>query len=162
MEAPNALPARIVEPGKKTGQESAFPPSKSGQPPQMANVLSQLILDVKDLDSSLRFYSELLNLPVRRRDDWDGHRLAYLGTGATEILLLQQPLNEQNPLLDRSGGLVINFHVTNLPAVAHNLENQNVTVLRGLEMAVWGERTFLVADPDGYAVLLSEPVGTVH
>jgi hypothetical protein len=29
-------------------------------------------------------------------------------------------------------------------------------------MAVWGERTLLVADPDGYAVLLSEPVETVH
>jgi lactoylglutathione lyase len=128
----------------------------------MPNVFSQLILDVQDLDVSLRFYSGLLNLPIRRQDDWDGHRLAYLGTGATEILLVQQPMDEQNPLLDRSGGLVINFKVTDLPTVAHNLESERVKVLRGLEMAVWGERTFLVADPDGYAVLLSEPVGTVH
>ena len=128
----------------------------------MPNVFSQLILDVQNLDSSLKFYSGMLNLPVRRQDDWDGHRLAYLGTGATEILLVQQPENEQNPLLDRSGGLVINFHVTDLPAVAENLESQKVKVLRGLEMAVWGERTGLVADPDGYAVLLSEPVGTLH
>lgn len=128
----------------------------------MANVFSQLILDVQDLDTSLQFYSELLNLPIRRREDWDGHRLAYLGTGATEILLVQQPMDEQNPLLDRSGGLVINFKVTDLPTVAQNLESRHVKVLRGLEMAIWGERTFLVADPDGYAVLLSEPVGTVH
>lgn len=128
----------------------------------MPNVFSQLILDVQNLDSSLKFYSGMLNLPIRRQDDWDGHRLAYLGTGATEILLVQQPENEQNPLLDRSGGLVINFHVTDLPSVAENLESQKVKVLRGLEMAVWGERTFLVADPDGYAVLLSEPVGTLH
>lgn len=128
----------------------------------MKHVLSQLILDVKNLDSSLRFYHDMLQLPVRRRDDWDGHRLAYLRTGATEILLVQQPENEQNPLLERSGGLVINFHVDNLPIVAANLEREHVTVLRGLEMAIWGERTFLVADPDGYAVLLSEPVGTVH
>lgn len=128
----------------------------------MANVLSQLILDVKNLDTSLQFYHGLLHLPVRRQDDWDGHRLAYLHTGAIEILLVQQPMDEQNPLLDRSGGLVINFHVTDLPTVADNLERRNVKVLRGLEMAIWGERTFLVADPDGYAVLLSEPVGTVH
>jgi len=128
----------------------------------MPNILSQLILDVRNLDSSLQFYHDLLNLPVRRQDDWDGHRLAYLRTGAIEILLVQQPADEQNPLLDRSGGLVINFHVTDLPTVADNLEKRNVKVLRGLEMAVWGERTFLVADPDGYAVLLSEPVGTVH
>lgn len=126
----------------------------------MPNVFSQLILDVKDMDRSLKFYSEMLNLRIMREDDWEGHRLAHLETGATEILLLQQPENEQNPMLDRSGGLVINFHVTDLPRVAENLERQNVTVLRGLEMAIWGERTFLVADPDGYAVLLSEPVGT--
>jgi lactoylglutathione lyase len=128
----------------------------------MGNVLSHLILDVTNLDRSLEFYHGMLDLPVRRQDEWDGHRLAYLGTGSAEILLLQQPQDEQNPLLDRSGGLVINFRVANLPQVAQFLEDRNVHVLRGLEMAVWGERTILVADPDGYAVLLSEPVGTLH
>ncbi len=128
----------------------------------MPSNLSHLILDVRDLDRSLEFYHGMLCLPVRRQDDWEGHRLAYLTTGGTEILLVQQPVHEQNPLLDRSGGLVINFRVVNLPKVATTLELGEVHVLRGLEMAVWGERTILVADPDGYAVLLSEPVETVH
>ena len=128
----------------------------------MPSMFSHLILDVKDLDRSLVFYHDLLDLPITREDTWDGHRLAYLSTGKTQILLLQQPEHEQNPLLDRSGGLVINFHVTDLPRMADSLARRNVTVLRGLEVALWGERTFLVADPDGYAVLLSETAETVH
>lgn len=129
---------------------------------QKPSQLSHLILDVKDLDRSLSFYHDMLDLPITREDNWDGHRLAYLSTGQTQILLLQQPQHEQNPMLDRSGGLVINFKVTNLPAMAQDLERQNVQVLRSLETALWGDTTFLVADPDGYAVLLSESTETQH
>lgn len=128
----------------------------------MASVFSNLILDVQDLDRSLAFYHDLLALPVRTQQHVDGHKLAYLTTGQTEILLLQQPRHEQNPALDRSGGLVIKFNVRDLPKVAKTLKSERVTVLRELDMAPMGERTFLVADPDGYAVLLSEPVETVH
>lgn len=125
-------------------------------------MFSHLILDVEDMERSLAFYSGLLHLPVRRKESYDGHRLAYLTTGSTEILLVQQPKHEQNPMLDRSGGLVINFHVRNLPTMADELSRNHVPVLRGLEDPMYGERTFLVADPDGYAVLLSEALETLH
>lgn len=128
----------------------------------MASVFSNLILDVTDLDRSLAFYHGMLKLPVTREDQWEGHRIAFLETGTAEILLLQQPVHEQKAGLDRSGGLVIKFYVTDLPTVADDLERGRIKVLQGLEMALYGERTLLVADPDGYAVLLSEPVGTVH
>ena len=124
----------------------------------MRSSICRLILDVEDLNRSLAFYHRMLGLPVSRQEDFDDHRLAFIDTGQTEILLIQQPKLEQNPLLDRSGGLVINFHVHDLPAVADCLQREEVTVLRRLEMALWGERTLLVADPDGYAILLSEPV----
>ncbi len=129
---------------------------------EVANVFSNLILDVEDLDRSLAFYSGLLHLQIRRQDTWQGHRLAYLDAGPTEILLVQQPKHEQNPMLDRSGGLVLNFRVQNIHEVAKTLTSKNVHVLRGLEEALWGERTLLVADPDGYAVLLTERAETVH
>jgi predicted enzyme related to lactoylglutathione lyase len=124
--------------------------------------LSHLILDVQDIDRSLAFYSGLLHLPVSRQESLDGHRLAYLQTGATSLLLLQQPKGEQNPMLDRSGGMVIKFQVQDLPHLAESLQRGRVQVLRDLEMADQGEKTFLVADPDGYAVLLTEPVVTFH
>ncbi len=121
-----------------------------------------MILDVRDLDRSLEFYHGLLDLPIQGTEDSDGHRIAYLGSGPTEILLVQQAPETQNPNVSRCQGLVIKFRVKNLPQVAQFLEMGQVPVLRDLEMAVWGERTILVADPDGYAVLLSEPVGTTH
>lgn len=122
----------------------------------MGSVFSHLILDVQNLERSLVFYHDLLDLPIVREDEWDGNRLAFLSTGMTEILLLQQPRSDHNPHLDRSGGLVINFHVQNLPGVAKMLQERDVRVLRELQTVLWGESTLLVADPDGYAVLLSE------
>ena len=156
------LPERPpVRSQKNIGQDTAGFVEKGGSV-QKPSQLSHLILDVQDLDRSLSFYHGMLDLPITREDNWDGHRLAYLSTGQTQILLLQQPQHEQNPLLDRSGGLVINFHVTNLPAIAQVLEKSNARILRSLETALWGDTTFLVADPDGYAVLLSESTETRH
>lgn len=114
------------------------------------------------MDRSLGFYHGLLQFPIRSEEADEGHRLAYLGTGSAEILLIQQPHDEQNPLLERGGGQVMKFRVDNLPLVANAIEAEQIRVLRGLEMAIWGERTLLVADPDGYAVLLAEPVGTAN
>jgi lactoylglutathione lyase len=128
----------------------------------MRSQICRLILDVQDLNRSLAFYHRMLGLPISRQEDFDDHRLAYIDTGQTEILLIQQPKREQNPLLERSGGFVINFHVHDLPAVADCLQREEITVLRRLEMALWGERTLLVADPDGYAILLSEPVAVAR
>ena len=128
----------------------------------MGSVFSNLILDVEDLDRSLAFYQSLLDLPVRCRQSVDGHHLAYLTTGQTEILLLQQPRHEQDPGMERSRGLVIKFRVKDLPTVAKTLKGKKVPVLQELDLAAVGEPTFLVADPDGYAVLLSEPVEPLH
>ncbi|MDR3688844.1 MAG: VOC family protein [Fimbriimonas sp.] len=128
----------------------------------MGSVFANLILDVGDIDRSLAFYHDLLHLPIGRQEVFAGHRLAYLVAGQTEILLLQQPKDEQNPTLHRSGGLVMKFYVSGLRDVASFLHQMRVTVLQDLEMPSIGERTLLVADPDGYAVLLAEPVETLH
>jgi lactoylglutathione lyase len=128
----------------------------------MSNTFTNLILDVRDLDRSLEFYHGLLRFPIRHQENFEGHRMAYLGTGRTELLLVQQPQDEQNPNLERSGGAVMKFKVTDLPSIAEEVTSHNVEVIRDLDMAVWGERTFLIADPDGYAVLLAEPIGTMH
>lgn len=119
---------------------------------------NKLVLDVRNLDTSLEFYNRVLQCPIHRQEEFEGHRLAYIGTGATELLLVEQPEVDQVPDFVRPGGQVMNFQVKNLRGIANELVSRNLVVLRDLEMAVWGERTFLVADPDGYVVLLSEPV----
>lgn len=124
----------------------------------MATFLSQVILDVQDIRRSLEFYHGVLSLPVRQEDSFEGHHLAYLRTGGSELLLIQQPSDEQGELLERCGGLVINFEVDDLGALLPTVQSHEIEVLRGVEDAGCGERTMLIADPDGYAILLSETI----
>lgn len=125
-------------------------------------MLATLILDVMDLDRSLEFYHVLLQLPMAHLEEVDGHRVARVNAGNLELTLVEQPSEDQNPLLQRTGGIVLNFRMRDLPKVAADLERSCVNILRGLEMALWGDRTLLVTDPDGYAVLLSEPVAVMR
>jgi len=122
----------------------------------MGTVLSHLILDVHDVGRSLTFYTGLLGLAVCREDWFEGHRLAYLLAGSTEILLVQQPEDPEHGPDARSGGVLLKFQVSNLVELAERVATQEVNILRGMEGEVTGERSMLVADPDGYAVLLSQ------
>lgn len=128
----------------------------------MQSVFAHLILDVQNMERSIGFYRDSLGFSLRELNECDGHRLAYLETGHLEILLLEQPLRERTPIIERGGGVVLKLRVRNLHDVARQLKASSVSVLRDLEDPLFGERTLLIADPDGYAILLTEPVGTVH
>ncbi len=129
---------------------------------QKSSVFANLILDVGDLERSLAFYHDMLQLPIDRREFLDGHLLAYLQAGDTQILLLQQPKSDQIPGMERSGGLVMKFYVREIMKVTKNLQANKVTILQGLDEPLIGERSCLVEDPDGYAILLAEPVETLN
>jgi catechol 2,3-dioxygenase-like lactoylglutathione lyase family enzyme len=120
----------------------------------------RLIMDVADIERSLAFYAGLLRMPVRQEEAWEGHRIAYLATGPTEILLVEQPKADQPQ--ERAGGQVINLRVRELHALSCRLAQHRVHVLQPFDDALFGERTLLVADPDGYPVLLSEPAETLN
>lgn len=126
----------------------------------MPSTLSSLILDVLDIDRSLAFYHGLLRLPIRQQEEWDGHRVAYLSTGKSELLLVQQP-DSARPGLQRSG-LVIHFHVNNVLAIATSLRAHNIPVLEPTDPLLANKETYLVTDPDGYAVMISERQVTLH
>lgn len=128
----------------------------------MQSVFAHLILDVRNVERSISFYRDRLGMSVKKTDEWDGHHLAYLTSDEFELLLLEQPTRDQSPGLQRGGGIVMNFRVQNLTGLAAQLKRNSVQVLRDLEEPAYGDRTILVTDPDGYAVLLSEPVGTYH
>jgi catechol 2,3-dioxygenase-like lactoylglutathione lyase family enzyme len=128
----------------------------------MQTVFAHLILDVKSIEQSIAFYRDRLGFAVRQKEEYDGHHLAYISADDFEILLLEQPVEDQAPALARGAGVVLNFRVSNLRTFAQALKRQRVKVLRDIDDPPFGERTILVTDPDGYAILLSEPVGTYH
>ena len=128
----------------------------------MESLFAHLILDVESVDKSLLFYHEQLGFSVLGVGELDGHRLATVRAGDMEILLLQQPEDDRAGIHDRGRGLVMNFNVSGLLEVATRLKRSHVQILRDVEDPPYGNRTFLISDPDGYAILLSEPVGTIH
>lgn len=123
----------------------------------MPTAFSHLILDVRDVGRSLEFYTGLLGIVVTREDWLEGHRLAYLETGSTEILLIQQPEDPDTGSDSRCGGMLLKFAVDNLVELAEQVATKEIAILRGMESGPSGARSMLVADPDGYAVLLSQP-----
>ncbi|MFN8138162.1 MAG: VOC family protein [Fimbriimonadales bacterium] len=127
-----------------------------------SSALTQLILDVASLDSSVRFYRGQLGLSVARTEEWEGHRLATIKAHGLDLLLLEQPNEDQIPPAMRGGGVVLNFQVSNLKKLTESLREQQVPFLRDLDNPAFGNRTLLIADPDGYAILLSEPVGHIQ
>jgi catechol 2,3-dioxygenase-like lactoylglutathione lyase family enzyme len=128
----------------------------------MSSVFAHLILDVQSVEDSVGFYRDRLGFTVRSVGELDGHRLAAIWANGFEILLLQQPPEEGLPVIDRGHGLILNFQVADLPQLASRLKSHHVHVLRDIDDAARGERTLLIADPDGYAILFSEPAGTIH
>ncbi|MBN8689195.1 MAG: VOC family protein [Armatimonadetes bacterium] len=122
----------------------------------MASSFSQLILDVENLDRSLQFYEGILHLSVQHHSNLDGVKLASLLAGKTEVILVQRSPFEQNSAYDRAGGVVLNFNVNNLLGLFTEIQDTGIKVLRNVESTSLGERSLLVADPDGYAVMLSE------
>jgi len=129
---------------------------------RVESFFAHLILDVESVDASLSFYHDQLGFSVLGVGELDGHRLATVKAGSMEILLLQQPESDRSRVQERGKGLVLNFKVCGLCAFAVRLKQSQVQVLRDLEDPPYGDRTFLISDPDGYAILLSEPVGTIH
>jgi catechol 2,3-dioxygenase-like lactoylglutathione lyase family enzyme len=128
----------------------------------MKSLFVNLILDVEDLDRSLASYRDSLSLAVRHEEQLDGYRLAFMQTGGTEITLLEQPAVADAPPIIRRGGQVLKFYVRDLPTMVEGLLGQAVTVLRDIELPMGGERSCLIADPDGYAILLAEPVADLN
>ena len=128
----------------------------------MQSVFAHLILDVENVEKSIGFYRDNLGFEVRGVGEFEGNRLATVWANGFEILLLQQPPEGPPHSRDRGHGCILNFQVHGLKEFAGRLKKSRVHVLRDMDDPAFGERTFLITDPDGYAILLSEPVGTLH
>ena len=144
----------------------------------MTRGLDHVSVTVSDLVRSLRFYQELLEIPVLGRGEDDGppitgsaglsrsrFRYADLDLGEGQILELLQYLQPQHPPLEPTpfapGGGHIGLRVTDLDASLSRLRSAGVPPrfdpIR-LDSPRWwaGARVVYVSDPDGTTVELVE------
>lgn len=115
---------------------------------------------VADLDRSVAFYEDVLDLSVAERR---GSRVAF-DTGDC-ALVLEGELDDETlaaygldpPGADPGRGVLVSLLYDDVDAVHDRAAASDLAeVLTEPREAPWGERLFLVADPDGYVLDVAE------
>ena len=117
-----------------------------------------VVIVVQDLDRALRFYCDLLGMPL-------GHRsgsFAQLATGVTRVALYERSAMAatlgselEAPPLD-APGFELGFKVEDCDAVYDVLVSGGATPAVAPTDRAWGQRTAYVRDPDGHLVELAQ------
>jgi catechol 2,3-dioxygenase-like lactoylglutathione lyase family enzyme len=135
----------------------------------MANLVVELL--VSDFARSLRFYTVVLGF--KQLYDRPEEAFAYLDRGGAQIMIVQHEAGDERPWI--AGELIQPFgRGMNLEIEVENVEGLHASCLRHgarifLDMEekwyrrdalLLGVRQFIVLDPDGYLLRLSQPLGT--
>src|SRR3569833_940930 len=111
-----------------------------------------LILYVADFEKSLRFYRDVLGVPVRAEH---GTYVAF-DTGSTILAFNnRESAREVTGLAIPDGEVAsqsfeMRFAVEDVPATIESLRRQGVTIVKEPVVKPWGQTVAYVADPDGH------------
>ncbi|MFJ4103130.1 VOC family protein [Amycolatopsis japonica] len=121
------------------------------------NVLASTIsLTVDDVTASSRFFTEHFGFIEQMAAEGFvslGHE-----TAKVSIVLLQAGIEvlPENLRQQRASGVIVAFTVENLEAEEKRLRDEGVEITLPLREEPWGERLFMVTDPNGVPVELVE------
>ena len=118
------------------------------------NFFCQATLTVRDLDASVRFYNEVVGLPIDRRGPAgpDGE-LAFLGDGETKVELI---CYEGRPEAIVGNGACLGFRVESVPETLERLRGGGIPVVSDIIQPNPHVRFFYALDPDGFRVQFVE------
>lgn len=120
-------------------------------------IFDRLVLDVANLEQSVRFYTDTLDFQVVNASSWAGHRTSLLQLGAFHLFLLEQPGDGPSRYQLPKAGPVIGLSEARIEARAEALERASVDIVQPLTHSPWGGRSLLLRDPDGYLIMIQEP-----
>ncbi len=123
----------------------------------MVLIFDRLVLDVADLERSVRFYTDTLDFQIVNASDWAGHRTSVLQLGAFHLFLLEQPTEGQARYQLPKAGPVIGLSEVRIEARAEALQRAAADIVQPLTQSPWGGRSLLLRDPDGYLIMIQEP-----
>lgn len=111
-------------------------------------------LTVKDLDASVRFYTEVVGLPVDRRyQTGPDTEIAFLGPGETKVELV---CHRGRPDVTIGNGVSIGFEVESVREKFSSFQGTDIPVIGDIVQPNPHVRFFYVADPDGFRVQFLE------
>jgi len=116
---------------------------------------SELIFHVTNLERSIDFYVNTLGCELEDREEFMGHHLAHLRTGNLRLFLLQEP--PAWPPAWHHLGAMLHFVVGNdIEALHQRFISIGAPIYKELSQGPWGDRMFILSDPDGYKIMFSE------
>ncbi|MDA1124388.1 MAG: VOC family protein [Crenarchaeota archaeon] len=115
--------------------------------------VGNIILEVKDLDASIKFYYEILGMPIKNeRRNW-----VDLGQQSGGTLSLHPAsITTPNANLSKENGILIGLTVGDLNSAMHELSETKVEIFRDVQERQAGKNA-VILDPDGYMISLFEP-----
>lgn len=124
--------------------------------PQLVGQSLQASLTVKDLDASVRWYTEALGFTESRRIDRDGHlRSVVVQAGDVRIVLNQ---DDGAKGWERIKGQGMSFQISTtepIDPIAERVKAHGGTLDTEPADMQWGARIFRVRDPDGFRWTIS-------
>lgn len=114
--------------------------------------LGSVILAVNDLDKSLKFYHEILGLPIRSQ------RRTWIDLGQQGATISLHPASLSAPHIGSSidNGIVLGLTVGDIKSAVDELKSKGVKIHRDIVDRDAGKNA-IVMDPDSYMITLFEP-----
>ena len=115
--------------------------------------IGNIILEVKDLDSSIRFYHKILGMPIKNeRRNWID-----LGQESGGVLSLHPAsITTSHSGTSKENGILIGLTVGDLKAAMDELNDAHIEIFRDVQERQAGKNA-VILDPDGYMISLFEP-----
>ena len=115
--------------------------------------IGNIILEVKDLEKSIKFYHEILGMPIKNeRRNW-----VDLGQQSGGVLSLHPAsITTSHTDSSKENGILIGLTVGDLSSAMEELSFANVKIFRDIQERQAGKNA-VILDPDGYLISLFEP-----
>lgn len=118
------------------------------------------ILSVNDVDASLAFYTEKLGFTERMSMPGPDGITTFAGIALGEANFMLS----REDTVHKADGVVFMVYIpegTDIDTVYQEVQARGVTIARELKTEYWGDRRFLVNDPDGYHIAMCQEMEAV-
>jgi lactoylglutathione lyase len=113
-------------------------------------------VNVKDMETSLAFFRDIVGLPVKRRmNPMPGTEIVFLGNGDAEVELIKNDKND-NPQFGKD--ISLGFTVDSVEKKIEFLKSKNIKVHAGPFQPGPMVKFFFVLDPNGLQIQFVENI----
>ncbi|MCL2493802.1 MAG: VOC family protein [Clostridiales bacterium] len=110
---------------------------------------THVTITVKNLEESLRFYQDIVGLPIKSRfTPMPGTEIAFLGDGETKIELIH---NQARTEFAVGKDISLGFFVESVQETMESLQGQGIATSELFQPAP-GVRFFYISDPNGVSI----------